>query len=141
METLVPIRNRPEKKTIYVEPEIVKEVGNMFIIGDVEIQHSLYGCPVVKEKVVGYCLLHKANVSINQMNKKQCCEKECKHFKKYPNAVYWTRLERRREAKRNGKRNRKEREARFVEKVQKATEIRAYLEENLGFSGVRYADD
>ncbi|GHT55592.1 hypothetical protein FACS1894109_02480 [Spirochaetia bacterium] len=124
---LIPIRDRRKKQTIYVDPSIVTETKRAIVVGNVRLQHSLYNCSVIEKNVVGYCLLHKANISINQMKKKQCCEKQCKWFCKKEAANYWANLERKREAKRSGKKKRKEREAQFVAAVLAASKTRSVL--------------
>lgn len=55
----------------------------------------------------GFCKRHWVGVTVKQMHKKKCLEKECRHFQKYAKHSYWTQCEQQLQAERIRKEERK----------------------------------
>ncbi len=43
---------------------------------------TLYKSVAKEEKILAYCILHKNHITLTQMKRKQCLQKECKYFRK-----------------------------------------------------------
>lgn len=60
---------------------------------------ALWGTWTTDSKVVGFCLKHRAYITVTQLERKQCLQKGCKAFRRKDHP-YWERRERIKEIKR-----------------------------------------
>lgn len=56
-------------------------------------------CPlgVPPEHACGYCRKHRSTVSVTQMKKRKCLEKECWYFVRYKQHSYWVEQQQKKE--------------------------------------------
>ena len=52
---------------------------------------------------VGWCCLHRFTLSVNQMKRKRCLIKDCRHFRKKKEHNYWKAKERAKQARKERK--------------------------------------
>ena len=52
---------------------------------------------------VGWCCLHRFTLSVNQMKRKRCLIKDCRHFRKKKEHNYWKAKERAEQARKERK--------------------------------------
>lgn len=56
------------------------------------MQETLFHC--YSDNVCAYCQLHDCGVTVKQMKKKQCLQKQCRHLQKNENHQIWRQRER-----------------------------------------------
>ena len=66
------------------------------------------------ENNIGYCKLHRCNVTAKQMKNRKCLQKGCRHFRKHLNHPYWVE----REAAKAEKKRRKQDESAAAERAE-----------------------
>lgn len=49
---------------------------------------------------IGYCKLHRCNVTLKQMKNRKCLTKACKHFRRHEGHPYWQKRKEIEESKR-----------------------------------------
>lgn len=67
------------------------------------MQKTLYAC--YSNNCCAYCKLHKCAMTVKQMKKKECLQKQCWHMQKNEEHPYW----RQREVMKQKRKDRKER--------------------------------
>lgn len=60
-----------------------------------------------KKRCVGYCRLHKCNITITQMKNRECLKKGCGALKRLPHP-YWEQREHRKQIKKANKERRRQ---------------------------------
>ena len=56
------------------------------------MQETLFHC--YSDNICAYCRLHDCGVTVKQMKKKQCLQKQCRHLLKNENHQIWRQRER-----------------------------------------------
>ena len=56
------------------------------------MQETLFHC--YSDNICAYCQLHDCGVTVKQMKKKQCLQKQCRHLQKNENHQIWRQRER-----------------------------------------------
>lgn len=64
-------------------------------------------------KVVAYCKYHRCGITENQMECKNCINKQCTHFVKNENSSYWKKKEKKKQQRKARKQAQNEYVARF----------------------------
>lgn len=59
-----------------------------------EQYNVLYGGEANKERVCAYCKMHRKNLTVRQLHKKECLQKQCTHLQKYEHPFWEYREER-----------------------------------------------
>ena len=59
-----------------------------------------------REKVIGYCHLHKCRITVRQMKARQCLQKQCGRLQRYEEHPYWVQRAKQKAEKKERKRER-----------------------------------
>lgn len=76
----------------------IKKIRN-----DDDLVRTLNNTKARYSRVLGYCYYHHCWITITQYKKRQCVLKNCHHFRKEENSVYWQQLKKKKLRKKNKK--------------------------------------